>query len=111
LLEKYLTDISFYHQKPVKEGHKEDDSLSSQDEDKAKADTLNESIFDPKSNRSNLEWYLSQSQKKVVEAKDKIAKNKGSKELEYQLRDAIEEYKRACREIANHLNGSVYLFE
>jgi len=32
LIKHYLSDLSFEHKKPIKEGHKADDSLSSQDE-------------------------------------------------------------------------------
>jgi hypothetical protein len=43
-MNKQYLNISFDHQKPVKEGHKNDDSLSSQEEDKSK-DTLDHDIF------------------------------------------------------------------
>lgn len=52
LVKYYLTDLSFYHSKPVKDGHKEDDSNSSQDESGPnRYDTFDDDKLNPKHKR------------------------------------------------------------
>ena len=110
LMNKHYLVNSFNHQKPVKEGHKNDDSLSSQEEDKSR-DTLDHDLFNPQRNRNEFERQLGNIQKKIVEAKEKIAKSKNQQEQDYLLRDAVEEYKRMCRELGNFFAAFAYLFE
>jgi len=93
LITHYMTELTWDHKKPVKEGHKADDSLSSQDEaDPKKHDTLDESLLDAKHDQSNFEWLVNHTQKRVVEAKQKIATALEQKEDEYVLQGARDEY-------------------
>lgn len=79
LTKQYLFDLNFDHKKPIKEGLKDEDSLSSQDEDTVKTHTLDDSLLDPRQLQNSFEHILEQSAKKVVESKTKmessIAKN------------------------------------
>lgn len=111
LITHYLSDLSFEHKKPVKEGHKADDSLSSQDESDTKHDTLDESLLDPKHDRSSLEYTVNHTQKRLVEAKQKIAAAVEKKEDEHVLQGARDELARIIRELAGNFLARVHVFE
>jgi hypothetical protein len=112
LIKHYLTDLSWDHKKPVKEGHKEDDSLSSQDESDSqqKKDTLDDGLLDAKHDRSNFEWSANYTQKRIVEAKDKIKVAIEKKEDEHVLQGARDEYQRLTRDLGCTLKNHVHLF-
>jgi len=111
IIKHYLQDLtwSFNHQKPVKEGTKNDDSLSSDDASN-KRDTLDESLLEPTSERSSFDYRVKQIQNKIAEAKANIAKYSVKKDDEHELTSAKTLYTSLCREQARSITQDIHLF-
>ena len=97
LVKEYLSDLSFNDKKPVKEGFKDDDSQSSQEEDAVKKHTLDETLLDPKKLQSLFELSLELKTKEVVEFKTKLESLMENNGESYLIMGLKESFKTSCR--------------
>ena len=85
--------------------------MSSADESDHKRDTLDDGLLDPKHDRSNFEWSLNYTHKKIVETKEKLAKAIEDEDTDCTIQGLKNEIQRLTREVGSTIRNHAHLFE